>query len=191
MGRPAKTVAVISSEKKSHRTKSEIEARKKGEKSVTTGEKMREFESTKARPGAHKAFARVRRLMAVIGRNDAIHEQVMNRYCVMLDEADRLATDIEAIDERLEQIRAARNELENGEDTDAERDMIQLELAAIAQKLKAEAALDKKRSMLLAIEDKQGMTVSGALRMIPKKEPEPEADPMDELLALRMAKEGK
>lgn len=169
MPTPVKTIMTMNC----HLTKAEKEARRSAEKSVLTGDGMREYPETKAKPGAHRYFLRVRKLMGLIGRNDAIHEAVINRYAVMLDEADGVAAELRRFDAKL---------------LDAETSELYEKL--MGEKLRLEAALDKKRSMLLAIEKENLLTVASGLRAIPKQPPKEEADPMDELLARRMEKAG-
>lgn len=184
MGRPSKTFAVISTEKKGHRTKAELERREKAEKSVLTGEKMRESARVKADEVAHRHWGRVRKLMAKIGRDDAMHERVINRYCLMLAECERLAGEVEEIEAKRAWLKDATDEGEiDGKDGAA------LDLGYLTARVKIEAEIDKKRGMMLQIEKENLMTVASGLRAVPKKEPAEEADPMDELLARRMAKE--
>ena len=53
MARPSKPVAVLESEKKSHRTKAELEQREKGEAALLSGKRCFERESVRANPVAH------------------------------------------------------------------------------------------------------------------------------------------
>ena len=164
MATPAKMTAVLTG----HRTKAEKELREQGEKSLLTGKPMTEYRSTKDRPGAHRYFGRVRRLMGLIGRDDAIHEQVINRYCVLLDECDGVADELKRADAMLNQA-----------------DDAELYEKLIGHKLKLEQTLDKKRDMLLKIEKENLLTVASGLRAIPKTPQKDEDDPMAALLARR------
>ena len=187
MGRPAKTTAVIRSEKKSHRTKKELETRKNAEKSVLTGEKMRENKAVKSNAAAHAHWGRVQKLMAKIGRDDAIHENVINRYCLLLAEAEELERARMELTERRD---AQRERFDNGEITAEE--YTGLDKLLFEQQLKADATLERKRSMLLNIEKENLLTVASGLRAVPKKEAEEEADPMAAMLLMRprIMKEG-
>jgi len=177
VGRPSKTFDVICGEKKSHRTKSELEKRKKAEKSVLTGEKMREFETVKSNDSAHKHFTRVRKLMALIGRDDAMHEQVINRYCMMLAEADELRSELERIAKKRDDLQKAydNGEIRSEYYTDADCSMVNLSI-------KVNDALEKKRGMLFQIEKENLMTVASGLRAVPKKAVEEEEDPMLQMM---------
>ncbi len=164
MPMPAKTTLTITG----HRTKAEKALRESAEKALLTGKRMTEYKATKESPGAHRYFGRVRRLMGLIGRDDAIHEQVINRYCQMLDECDGMTAELERAERWLDTAETA-----EAYDT------------LLANKVKLEAALDKKRSMLLAIEKENLLTVASGLRAIPKQPPRDGEDPMGELLARR------
>lgn len=180
MGRPAKTTDVILNEKKAHRTKKELETRKNGEKSVLTGEKMRESKAVKANEKAHAHFGRVRKLMGAIGRDDAIHENVINRYCLLLAEADDLEIERAGLMEKQADARARYEDREMPFE-----EWIDLDKMCFDQIMKTDAALDKKRQMLFNIERENLMTVSSGMRAVPKKPQEEEADPMEEMLSMR------
>ena len=85
-GRPPKPFTVLSSEKKSHRTKAELAQRKNEEQALLTGQKLKESREVKENPMAHKEFRRVIKLLETIQKNDAIYEQSINRYCLMIAE---------------------------------------------------------------------------------------------------------
>lgn len=258
MGRPAKTYEVLMGEGKSHRTKSELEMRKNAEKSLLTGEKMRESAAVRADKAAHGHWLRTKKLMAAIGRDDAIHENGINRYCLMLSECEellaekaRLNAERDRLREMIEALRAAewtdraddgrggsaalREEAEaegcdvNGRKTAeagergkgaagsgwmkrsecGKRDGLMERRSAdggderrSAQRekyeercetlflgvMKIEAALEKKRAMLLSIEKENLLTVAAGLRAVPKKPPEEQADSMAALLGMRPAR---
>ncbi len=107
MGRPPKAFMVLKKEQKSHRTKGELDRREKGEKSLTSGIKWHSSEAVRARPAAKKAFDRLTRLFAAIGKNDALCENVMNRYCLMLVECDEMERRRDDFESTIRQMDAA------------------------------------------------------------------------------------
>ncbi len=181
MAMKAKTVTVLREEGKSHRTKAELAAREKGEKALMSGEVMREDARTKADQSAHRHFARVKKLMAAIGHADAVHEQVMNRYCMLIAECERMEEDLKAFAAQRGELRAKYS----AEEIDY-LEYIDRDQKAAAMKLKTEAELDRKRQMLLAIEKENLMTVQSALRAVPKTQEDiDKLDAMDELFKRR------
>lgn len=177
MARPAKPVAVLQAEGKSHRTKAELEKRKKEEAAFATGTPLKEKPETKKNLIAHKEFKRVTKLLTEIGKCDALYENIINRYCMLYAECrgyeemqDKLRTDIvhlenmynEGLLEFLSYL-----EKKNG---------ITGSINAIDRQLQA------KRKMLMDIEKENIMTVASVLRNIPKTE-EPDENPL--LIALR------
>ena len=268
MGRPAKTYEVLMGEGKSHRTKSELEMRKNAEKSLLTGEKMRESAAVRADKAAHGHWLRVKKLMAAIGRDDAIHENGINRYCLMLSECEALLAEKARLNAERDELRGMIETLrraeragkaddgrmnggeggasrcgesaalrgaeaegcgENGRKT-AEAEGCKRGAAGRTKRLecealgglterriadgwderqgaqcakyearcdalllaamKIEAALEKKRAMLLSIEKENLLTVAAGLRAVPKKPPEEQADSMAALLGMRPARRG-
>ena len=181
MAMKAKTVKVLREEKKSHRTKAELAAREKGEKALMSGEVMREDVRTKGDKSAHRHFVRAKKLLSKIGHADAINEQVINRYCILMAECERLEEEMKAFSGQRDELRDRldREEIEF-------LDYIEADGKLAALKLKSEAQLDKKRQMLLAIEKENLMTVQSALRAIPKTQDDlDQVDAMDELFRRR------
>lgn len=178
MGRPPKSHLQIVTEKKSHRTKAELDTRAKAEKSLLTGSSMREWPDVKANPIAHKEFGRVRKLLKSIDKDDALHEAVINRYCLLLAECDefdkmkaRLINDIEILQDQFS------NGLIEFVDFMELKGKLQDRIMACDRKVM------EKRKMLLSIEKENIMTIASALRAIPKKpKDEEEDDPMAALL---------
>lgn len=168
-GRPGKTFAVLTAERAGHRTKAELELRRQAEKALMTGTRMRESEAVKADAAAHAHFRRVRGLMSAIGHDDAIHEQVINRYCLLLSECERL-------DQDAARLRAMAEEAGTAEAA--------AQLYSLA--LRTDGEVQRKRSMLLAIEKENLMTVSSGIRAVPKTPSKDTGeDPMLQLLESR------
>lgn len=171
MPTPAKPYAVIMNEKKSHRTKAELSAKKRGEESLKTSEKLKERAEVKQNPVAHKEFKRLQKILSEIDKNDAIYEAVINRYCMLQAECAEVEERRETYAELLEEIRQAMKELDKA---DKERYVMELaditrSMAQISGQIGAcDKILGTKRKMLLDIEKENIMTIAAALRSIPK-----------------------
>lgn len=184
MARPSKPVRVINAEKKSHRTKAEIAVREAGEAALLTGEKIRERQQTKENGIAHREFLRVKKLLESIGKNDAIYEPVINRYCLLQAECTGLEekmTDMEECAKALRQI-VEKWAAEGGLDENAVCRMMRYINKIYSTVNTCDAHLQQKRSMLLAIEKECAMTIAAALRTVPKKEAHQAEDPLLKLL---------
>lgn len=167
MGRPAKTAGVIKAEGKSHRTKAELAAREEAEKSVLSGSPLWERKEVKSNKTAHKEFLRISKLMAGIGKDDALYSSGINTYCELYAEIVELEEDIEHIRELAEGLECEFKKLEV---KDFEKIMLfsRQILKLKSQKVSIGAAIDRKRNMMLAIDKENVMTISAALRNIPK-----------------------
>ena len=145
MGRPSKSTDVLKNEKKSHRTKAELNQRANAEAAALTGIKIRESAEVKANPVAHKEFARVKKLLNAAGKNDALYEAVINDYCMYKADIDRYTK--------------MRQELEQLPATDSKYKMI----------MSCDDKIDKFKKKRFDIEKENGMTIASSLRAIPKK----------------------
>lgn len=166
MPTPSKPFAVLQGEKKSHRTKAELNQRKQAEAAMLTGTKIKMSAEVKGDDIARSEFKRIIKLLNNIDKNDAIYEQVINRYCLLISECENFK-------KRKDMFFTDLQELEN----DREK-FIDLEQINSYYKLKNDIqkniiSLDKqlqsKRKMLLDIEKENIMTIASALRNIPKK----------------------
>lgn len=170
MPTPPKPFSVLTAEKKSHRTKKELKQRKQGEESLSTGVALRERQGVKDNPIAHKEFRRLNTLLRSIGKNDAIYETIINRYCLMCAECLDLETKREKIYETASNLEAKLDEL----GSDATFDELKQAASAISDIYSTMISCDKqiqsKRKMLLDIEKENIMTIAAALRSIPKGE---------------------
>lgn len=178
MPTPAKPVSVIRGEGKSHRTKSELNAREKAEAGTLTGVRMKEYQATQADDIAHKHFLRVKKLLASIGKDDAIYEASINRYCVLHAECRDLEGDRGRIARETDKLESAYDSGGIAYD-----EYFKARTKLFDQKLQLERALTSKRKALFDIERESLMTVASALRSIPKKADEDAGDdPMSALL---------
>lgn len=180
MPTPAKPFKVLTTEKKSHRTKAELKTREEAEKSLSTDTKIKERKEVKENKVAHKEFKRIEKLLQNIEKNDAIYEAVINRYCLLQAECYDLEERREECYKLIFELREEQNELINElkdreECTSNELIDYKLEYAkAIAKMMSSMLSIDKqissKRKMLLDIEKENVMTIASALRSIPKKQ---------------------
>ncbi len=191
MPTPTKPFKVLSTEKKSHRTKAELKKREEGEQSLSTDIKLKERKEIKQNKIAHKEFKRIEKLLKNIDKNDAIYEAVINRYCLLQAECYDLEERREECYKLIFELREEQNELikelKDREDcTTNELIDYKLEYAkSIAKMMSSMLAIDKqissKRKMLLDIEKENVMTIASALRSIPKKQ-EKEDNPLLKVL---------
>lgn len=162
-GRPPKSHLQLVNEGKSHRTKAELEQREKGEASLLTGASLREWPEVKNDSEAHKEFVRLRRLLKKIQHDDALHEAVINRYCLLIAECktyEKMSIQILADIQELRDMRTS-----NGIGVEVyldQKSKLQNHLISL------DAKIMDKRKMLLSIEKENVMTILGALRAVPK-----------------------
>jgi len=163
-GRPSKPVAVIKAEGKSHRTKSELEAREKGEAAFATGVLLQEKPEVQKNLVAHREFERITGLLTILGKNDALYENIINRYCVIYAECagyevirESLQTDFVLLGEEFK-----KGEMDFLSYLDR-KGKIASDINALDKQLQA------KRKMLMDIEKENIMTLAAALRNVPKQ----------------------
>lgn len=205
MARPSKPVAVLESEKKSHRTKAELEQREKGEAALLSGKRCFERESVRANPVAHKEYQRLIKLMRAIGKDDALYAPEYNRYSELFSEEEFYKGEIAALQAELVSLRgltinaaAAANVISEEIETGNISEELTVTLDALLDNinklhdqrgklLKQLSDMDlkvkQKREAMLALEKENCMTVSAALRTVPKEVQKPEEDAL--LKALR------
>ena len=174
VGRPSKPAAVIEAEGKSHRTKAELECRKAAEDAVLSHEPLFERAEVRRNELAHAEFERVARLMDAIGKNDALYSSGLNTYCLLYAE-------IAELEEEKGRIRAMIDKLSDKAESDCDAEGLVQAMKAIdkmlGKVLSIGTTIDQKRRLMLAIDKENVMTVSAALRSIPKT-PEKEVNPI-------------
>ena len=161
-GRPPKPFTVLTSEKKSHRTKAELAQRKNEEQALLTGQKLKETKEVKENPVAHREFRRVLKLLAAIQKNDAIYEQSINRYCMLVAEC------AEINERRVEMWNNVKTLEEHKSEFDNVKEYFDLLISFQKNALALDKQLQAKRNMLLSLEKENAMTIASALRSIPK-----------------------
>jgi hypothetical protein len=165
MPTPPKPFSVLTTEKKSHRTKAELKARKDGEEALSTGVALKARSEVKNNPIAYKEFKRVSGLLATIGKNDAIYETIINRYCLLLAEC----ADFEITKERLQQDISDIRDMYKAKEIDP-LDYLQKKEKLESLYMAADKKIMEKRKMMFDIEKENVMTIAAALRSIPKKQ---------------------
>lgn len=165
MPTPPKPFKVITNEKKSHRTKAELKAREEGEQALSTDTEIKERVEVRDNKFAHKEFKRIVKLLEKIGKNDAIYEPVINRYCLLQAECYEFKEKREKFYKDFEKLE---NEYEENEDFTMKE---YFTLVNNVQKhiIDLDRQIQTKRKMLLEIEKENVMTIASALRSIPKK----------------------
>lgn len=181
MSRPPKPFSVIKAEGKSHRTKAELELRRKGEEALLTGVPLRERTEVKNSERAHTEFQKINKLLKKIDKNDALFEGVINRYCILVAECEEFEEKRETFYKRMKKFEAMEMQLI------ADKEMTYSEFYKMLGNFQSQiVSIDKqiqvKRRMLMDIEKENLMTIQSGLRSIPKKEDKGEGDPLTAVL---------
>lgn len=162
MPTPPKPFVVLKAEGKSHRTKKELKLREEGEKALATGVALKERPEVKSNPVAHKEFMRINKLLKSIGKNDAIYEAVINRYCLLQAECVEFEEKREKFYEQMSELEEKAFEMEF-------KDYFKLQSEMQKNIINLDKQIQAKRKMLLDLEKENIMTIAAALRNIPKK----------------------
>lgn len=168
MPTPPKPFTVLQSEKKSHRTKKELNQRKKEEDALSTGIAMKVRPEVKNNPVAYKEFKRVNMLLKNISKNDAINEIVINRYCLLVAECDDMQKKRDDIYEQTLRFEKKLDELGSEATIDDLKSVTDSIGYIYGTMISIDKQLQSKRKMLLDIEKENIMTIAAALRSIPK-----------------------
>ena len=150
MPRPSKSADATTG----HRTKKELTPRKKEEEALKSPHKISMSESVKNDPIAVRYFLQVVDQLDAIDINEAFFENVINRYCLLLAEHDRL-------------VEVYRRLL-----VTADEETIK-EVNAMGRNI------NTIRNQLLAIEKENLLTMQSKLRAIPKTQEEMEVSPLE------------
>ena len=172
MGRPPKSYLQLVNEKKSHRTKSELEQRRCQEEALLTKVKIKEFKSTKENEIAHKEFIRITKLFKKIDKNDDLFAGVLNRYCMLKAECEDFEKKRELFYKNFDDLEAEwerQCELPKKEKTMTPLEYFKLKGQYQGQIVALDKQVQNKRKMLLDIEKENLMTMASALRSIPKR----------------------
>ena len=179
MSRPPKPVIILENEKRSHRTKAELEQRAAAESKSLSRVRMREFPSVRADPVAHKEFKRIQALLRKIDKDDDLYGGVINRYCQLKSECLQMEEKREAFYEAVGKLDARFYDSENGGGLD-ETEFYSLQIKLQKAVIDCDKQVQAKRRMMLDIEKENVMTVASSLRAIPKnvQEDDGEDDPL-------------
>ena len=176
MARPSKPAAVIEAEKKSHRTKAELEQRKKSETALLSNTPLYERDEVKKSKVAHTEFLRVAELMQSIGKDDALYSSGLNTYCQLyaeISEMEHQKSEIAILADELKEKFGTLPAMEYDDILQFTKQVTKL----ASMQLSIGSEIDKKRRLMLAIDKENVMTISAALRSIPKT-PEKAENPL-------------
>lgn len=165
MSRPPKAIDNTTG----HHTNADKEMRRAAEKAVLTGIEIRERAEVKRNPAAHEEFERVLELLTLAGKNDALIETVINRYCILMAECEAFEKRREKIDEAAMRLEQKLDELEGDATYTETKEAAKAISAMYATAISCDKQIQQKRRMLFDIEKENGFTVAAALRSIPKK----------------------
>jgi hypothetical protein len=177
MATPSKPIALL----KKHVSKKETARRAAAEKELLTGKTMQCSAQVRADKVALAHWKRIQELLGKAGKNDALLENVLNRYCIMQSELEQSARELEAFRGAMQELVDRRDEMDFL--TFLTKTQAQAGLIMAADKL-----INTKRKMLLDIEDKNALTMASQLRSIAKKPTEavdPDEQRMNELASRR------
>jgi hypothetical protein len=124
---------------------------------------MKEKDHVKDDPVAHTEYLRIKKLLAKIGKDDALQEVIINRYCSLYSECLSTVTGIKRNAELAEECKERLGNREIEFETYAE-----LTLKLDNQHVALDRLLQSKRDMMLKIEKECLMTTSSAMRAVPK-----------------------
>lgn len=178
MPTPTKPFKVLATEKKSHRTKAELKFRKEGEEALSSQIKMKERKEVRKNKLAHKEFKRVKEILQDIDKDDALYENVINRYAMLLAECSEFEEKRERFYKDMDKLDA---QFVADEDFTM-KEYIQLLCNMQKNILDLDKQIQAKRKMMLEIEKENVMTIASALRSIPKKPDQEKDNPLIKVL---------
>ena len=144
-----------------HITVSERKARGDYEKSMATGEPWKEYPEVKQDTTAHRFFRRLTDLYRRIDRNDALTENLINRYCLLQAECADFEQKRQLFSQNLAELM--------DDETIEPQEKYKLESAMQRSIMDVDRQIMSKRRMLLDIEKESLMTLRGQLAAIPPK----------------------
>lgn len=168
MARPTKPVALVDG----HRTKDELAARRNAEAAMLTHIPMKMEFAQKSHKIAAKEFKRIKVLLASIGKDDALYEQIINTHCLLVEECEQIQ---DVRNQFIDSKEELQRDYQAGKTGNPEKDGIAASeyyrlLAKLSDNIiNCDKQLMSKRKMLLDIDKENVMTVQSALRSIPKK----------------------
>jgi hypothetical protein len=168
MPTPSKPTKVIEMEKKSHRTKKELAARRNAEAALLTGVALQEKKEVRNNELAHKEFLRIRKLLRKIEKDDDLYGETINRYCLLIAECNDFLAKRERIYQQLCEFQERKEELVDRKEL-TYKEAYSIEAKMQGNILAVDKQIQTKRKMLLDVEKENVMTIASSLRSIPKK----------------------
>jgi len=164
VARPSKPLVILKNEKRSHRTKSELLVREQYEKKLQSNSNIKMKNETKNNKTASKEFKRIVELLKKIEKDDALYENIINRYAIIYAECREF-------EQKQEQISKQLSNLE--EEYIKNKDLNTKEFYTLITNINKniidiDKQLQSKRKMMLDIEKENIMTIASQLRSIPK-----------------------
>ena len=166
---PSKTVSIIRSEGKSHRTKRELRQREQAEKAVLTGIPLKERPEVRENETAHKEFLRLKKLLEKIDKFDDMYGAVINRYCILYAETKEFEEKKERFYRQLCDLEENKKELIETEQM-TYGEFYKTEMSMQKNLIALDRQMQAKRRMLSDIEKENIMTIASSLRSVPKTE---------------------
>lgn len=158
MSTPVKPLSLV----KKHLTIAEKKARMRKEADLTTGSAIQEWAEVRDNMIAHKRFTKTKNLLASIGKDDALLEPVINRYCLIMSECYECENEDKRLHDMAEKLEDRESDMEFS-------DYIKAAMAITKAISSNQFGLQSKRKMLLDIEKESGMTLLSQLRTTTKK----------------------
>ena len=160
-GRKGQPIDLILLKGAKHLTQEEIDRRKKAEESLKSGiSKFRPTDQVLLNPIAKETFIKLLVLYQDIDYIEGLDEAIINRYCLMTAEADRVQSLLIKMENDIDEC-----------DEPAERISLYKAIAS------AEITVGRIRDRLLQIEDRLFLNPTSRVRNVPKKEKEkPKSD---------------
>lgn len=165
MPTPAKPFSVLTAEGKSHRTKAELKIREEGEKAFITNSQIKAKKEVKNNKIAYKEFKRIVKLLKNIDKDDALYENVINRYSMLYAECYEFEIKREKFYEKLEHLENEHNIMEEC----SLKEYYSLLNSMEKNIIDLDKQIQNKRKLMFDIEKENIMTIAAQLRSIPKK----------------------
>lgn len=161
MSRPKSNYLVLlQNNNKQKFSKEELEKLKEQQESNFTNEPIVKFQEVKDDPYANKQFNRILKLFKIIGRNDSLFTNSLNRLCIMYSEEKRLIKLRNSLEETVTEYAASPNKDWNTFQS------------LNAQLIQTEKLLNTRRNQILQLERCLGLTIDSAMRFTPTKQKE-------------------
>ena len=176
MGRPRKPTDLIEKEGVSHRTKGEMEDRRKAEEAFATGVAIKARVEVRNKPMALKEFKRLAKLFKGLGKNDAMFEAVVNRYCMLTAEMGEMQRLREVYSQKIDQL------VEDNSKQMEAKDYYKLLNNGNKNLIALDRLIMSKSKMMFDIEKENSMTIKAAMASIPLGSGESDKNPLEILL---------